>query len=303
MLGSGFGAIAPKHWLLGAAVVLAGLAGYVVGSTPPAVAAGHPRSVSSENGSARAPAKVASTRGLEPGGLLTIPATTIRRQPHAMDLLSATQVAELVIRAPEQLGCASIGKPNRGKLLNGIRLEPSVGVYVVEGASSYGTEETIRSIEAAVRVVLERYPDSPSLPIGDISRKGGGYLKPHRSHQSGLDVDVAYYYRDGSPWYTLATEDNLDLARTWTLLKAFVARGNVQYVFMDRSIQRWLRQYAETTGEPSELLETLFEAPSKADTIVRHRHRHRSHFHVRFHDPAAEEAGRRLLPHLNRLKR
>jgi hypothetical protein len=232
-----------------------------------------------------------------------VPETTVHGGAHPLDALSRRELQSLVLRAPERLGCASIGKPNRGRLLNGVSLRSNTGLRVVDGAASYGTPVTVGAIEAAVAIVLEEFPESPVLAVGDISRKGGGYLRPHRSHQTGLDVDVGYYYLGAQSWYTIATSANLDRPRTWVLLKALVAGGNVEYVFMDRSVQRLLHEYAEAEGEDPELLAALFESRKRRDTLVRHRHRHLSHFHVRFHDAVAEEAGRRLLPYLTQLKR
>lgn len=297
MLGSRSDSVIRPSVLLAFGILVAGLTGYAFGSEGSAVAA----NVSAPP-VAKPVTRAPSPERHEPSVPVTLPVTTIQRGPHPLDGISQSELQRLAVRAPERLGSASIGKPNRGRLLNGVQLEPSPGIRVVDGTSSYGTTETIRSIHAAVAEVLRQFPGSSELPIGDISRKGGGHLRPHRSHQTGLDVDIGYYYVDAAGWYTNATADNLDRPRTWALLKAFIARGNVEYVFMDRSIQNLLEEYAESIGESRELLDGLFQSPKRKDTIVRHRQRHLSHFHIRLHDPVSEETGRRVSAHARRSK-
>jgi len=116
-------------------------------------------------------------------------------------------------------------------------------------------------------------------------------------------VDIGFYYLPPAKWYTKANASNLDRARTWTLFKALVATGAVEYVFVDRSVQALLREYALGIGESPEFLDGLFESPSKKDTLVRHAWGHLTHFHARFIEPAAEETGRRLSRRVTKVGR
>jgi hypothetical protein len=77
-------------------------------------------------------------------------------------------------------------------------------------------------------------------------------------------------------------------------LKALVREGSLEYVFVDRTVQVLLREYALGIGEPREFLDELFENPAKKNALVRHRWGHLTHFHVRFIDPVAEKTGRRI---------
>jgi Penicillin-insensitive murein endopeptidase len=194
---------------------------------------------------------------------------------------------------PRALGSASIGTPTRGFLFAGLELKESDGIKH-EGGYAWGTELVIRSIERAVREVRRCFPNTPILRVGDISRDKGGWLRPHRSHQSGLDVDMGYYYRVPAGWYEKATSSNLDLARTWSLVRAFIEGGNVDTVFMDLTVQRILKAYVETLPLDEQPPGEWFQTPLKKDTPIRHAWGHLTHFHVRFRDPEAVALGAKI---------
>jgi len=209
--------------------------------------------------------------------------------------LSQAEIAFRLAHDPGSLGSLSVGRPNRGALWNGVLMPDGPLWEVVDPKHSFGTEETIRSIAAAVEAVHGRFPDSPKLYIGQLSSEHGGYLRPHRSHQTGRDVDIGYYYLGGPRWYVRATAATLDRARTWALVKSFVQDPNVEAMFMDRSVQRLLRDYAEDHGESPAWLVSVFDGKGNAEPLVRHEWGHLTHLHVRFRCPAAQEAG--LLAH------
>lgn len=196
------------------------------------------------------------------------------------------------------LGSASIGAPNRGALFNGVQLRDGDGIHLRSPHLSWGTEGAVRSIERAVAEVRCRFPDTPDLAVGNLSRREGGGLRSHRSHQSGLDADLGFYYRHGYDWYLEATEDNLDRERTWALVDALVAMGNVQYLFVDRQVEAWLRATAEGAGVAEERLAALFDGTPEEPAIVLHARGHDDHMHVRFVDDAATENTARLRPYL-----
>ncbi|MCH2137335.1 MAG: penicillin-insensitive murein endopeptidase, partial [Phycisphaerales bacterium] len=88
--------------------------------------------------------------------------------------------------------CISGGAAHDGRLLNGVPLHTRPGVVTRKGRN-WGTAETVAAIYRAVDLVRAKFPDTPDLAIGDLSRKHGGKLRPHKSHQSGRDADIAYY--------------------------------------------------------------------------------------------------------------
>lgn len=220
--------------------------------------------------------------------------------PRAATFPPADELLRLAREQPHSLGSASLGAPNRGALWGGVEMKESDGITRT-GDNGWGTESVVRSIERAVRQVRRCHPDTPSLYVGDIARKNGGWLRPHRSHQSGLDADIGYYYLAAPSWYQRATAANLDVARTWTLVRAIIAGENVDMIFMDLTVQRLLKAHIETLPEGERPAPELFESPTHKGALIRHVWGHATHFHVRFLDPAAVELGRRLervLPQL-----
>ncbi len=186
----------------------------------------------------------------------------------------------------------SLGSPNHGALMNGVRMPDASAWTVVNPERAWGTRETIASIVRAIVAVNEAFPSSPKLYVGDISAERGGYIRPHHSHQSGRDVDLGLYYTKGPAWFVRARADNLDRPRSWELLRALIADPNVEMIFVDRSIQRLLKEYAVKHGETRERLDALFDERSAfSDRLIRHEWGHLTHFHVRFKSARAVEAG------------
>lgn len=188
---------------------------------------------------------------------------------------------------------ASLGKPTRGSLFGGVELRDSDDIEHA-GGYGWGTESVVRSIERAVREVRRCHPGSPRLFVGDISREHGGWLRPHASHQSGLDADIGYFYVVPALWYLRADAKNLDAERTWALIRAFVDGGNVDTIFVDASIQRLLKGYLAKLPESERRGLDLFESPLHRDATIRHAWGHATHFHVRFKDDGAVKRGEEL---------
>lgn len=212
--------------------------------------------------------------------------------------LSDDDIERQVFKDPNGLGSLSLGEPNRGRLLGGVALTSSALFEVVAPDFAFGTHETVEYLERAVERVHAQHPRTPPLHVGHISKRSGGYVSPHRSHQSGRDVDLGFYYAKNGGWYKRATSDNLDLPRTWTLLKALITDTDVEMVIVDQSIERLLRVYAESIGEDRPWLARVFSGDRERPEIVRHLWGHSTHFHVRFYNPAAQTLAARAYPHL-----
>jgi len=212
--------------------------------------------------------------------------------------MSDDDLERQVAENPSGLGSLSLGEPNRGRLLGGVALQTSRLFEVVAPDVAFGTHETVAYLERAVRRVHEKHPGTPALHVGHISRPAGGYVSPHKSHQSGRDVDLGFYYSKNGGWYRRGTADNLDLPRTWTLLRALITDTDVEMVIVDASIERLLRLYAESIGEDRPWLRRIFSGDGERPEIVRHLWGHTTHFHVRFYNPAAQTLAARAYPHL-----
>ncbi len=222
---------------------------------------------------------------------------------HPLRGMSQGEIKALLQADPEKLGSISIGNPSSGRLVNGVQLPEDRRWVVVDASHAYGTRETVQFLEAAVAGVHRQFPDSARLHIGHISGKNGGRLSPHRSHQSGRDVDVGFYYVDGEQWYRRATKDNLDLPRTWALVRAFVVETDVRFILLDHRVQALLREYALEAGEDPAWIKDLFDGTKGSNrALIRHEPGHATHMHVRFYNPIAQESARLSYASLVELK-
>ncbi len=222
---------------------------------------------------------------------------------HPLAALEDQEIEAIALNNPEALGSMSVGAPNRGALINSVQLPDSPFWQKVDPDHAWGTRESIEFVQYAITRVNEQFSGSPALYVGDFSARGGGKLKPHKSHQSGRDVDLGYYYSDDSPWYRRAHAGNLDRARTWALLETLITETRVEYVFMDRGVQPLLKEYALAQGEDPGWLSLVFDgSPGRKDAIVRHRWGHATHMHVRFENPTAELTARRSFPWIQKAR-
>lgn len=222
------------------------------------------------------------------------------RAPHPLAALSASQLQKAVREDPESLGSMSVGAANGGALFNAVQLPDDPRWQRVDAAHAWGTRETVDNITRAIAKVHAEFPGSPQLPIGHISGRLGGHLRPHRSHQAGTDVDVGFYYKpEAHHWYVRGTRETLDLPRTWALVRAFITETDVKFILIDHSIQALLREYATSIGEDEQWLSDLFKGQGYTrPAMIRHAKGHATHLHVRFYSPEAEETGRRCYPAL-----
>jgi murein endopeptidase len=224
-----------------------------------------------------------------------------RTVKHPLDGWSKRQIDEALKKDPASLGSMSVGATNAGALINGVQMPEGDRWTRVDPGHAWGTQETIDDLVRCIDTVNEQFPATPKLPIGHISARHGGHLSPHVSHQAGRDADVGYYYVGGERWYATARADNLDRARTWALVRAFITETDVDLILIDRSVQRLLKDYAISIGEDREWLDRLFERTGGQRPLILHAKGHATHIHVRFYSPIAQETARRaydlLLAH------
>ncbi len=110
------------------------------------------------------------------------------------------------------------------------------------------------------------------LNVNDLSQRGGGRFRPHRSHQNGLDVDLRYVRRDGKshPLDIRRDPEAYDADATQALMKLILDHCNVNVIFAD----------VDRLGFDSRQLgserQVLAYAPG-----------HSNHFHLRLNAPSA----------------
>lgn len=202
----------------------------------------------------------------------------------------------------------SVGKPNRGRLVDGVRLPDRGDGFVTREVwrargNRFGTDELVDLLTAVGRRMQVHARDA-RLVVADLSGRGGGErIAFHRSHQSGRDVDLLFYARDaaGKPIEPESMQRfnatghavdgsgvTLDVPRTWLLVKELLTAPEavVQWVFVHEPIAKRLLEHAERTGEPEPVLARARTAMRQPSAVARHD----DHMHVRVYCAAADRA-------------
>jgi penicillin-insensitive murein endopeptidase len=203
----------------------------------------------------------------------------------------------------------ALGPLNRGVLVNGLRL-PAKGdgwrippVWSQRG-NNFGTEELVGLIIRASRRVAAESPGSV-VNVADLAAERGGRTPWHRTHQTGLDVDLCFFaldergqpapiprdmYRFGEDGWTLpvrgAPRWQFDTEKNWLLARAVLEDPlvEVQYIFVSDGLRTRLLDHARAIGEPVGLIErasVLLHQPEGALP-------HDDHFHVRIYCPPSD---------------
>lgn len=208
--------------------------------------------------------------------------------------LSDAEIASRLRSNIGALGPISIGRAHGGVLVAGSRMPEGKNWHLVNPGRAWGTRETVDGLSHAIDAVATRFPDTPPVFVGDISAKNGGHIPPHVSHQSGRDVDIGYYMTEGRRWYATANASNLDRPRTWHFIRTLIADSDIDFILIDREVQRILKAYALEVGEDPGWLDQAFQIGGKSQRpLIFHANGHANHLHVRFYSPVAQEIGRR----------
>jgi len=185
-----------------------------------------------------------------------------------------------MIRKGESLRiCSSSGPRAKDNLAGGVQLPEGEGYVRRRPGNAWGKTAVIHSLVAAIDRYHSRIKDADPVRIGDISRKSGGPLGGHLSHQGGRDIDIAYVWQP-------STDDRkvIDVPRSWELLKSFTEDANLKVIFTDYGVQEQLYEHALAIGEDPQLLDELFEYPHRGSSgaVLYHWRGHSRHFHVRY---------------------
>ena len=181
---------------------------------------------------------------------------------------------------------SSVGKPNRGKLSRGVQMPEDAHWILRRPDEAYGSRHTVQQLLGAFEVFFEESGYDRPLSIGSLSKKGGGKLRPHKSHQSGRDADIRLPLAEGLSVKTIPSEaSKVDWDATWVLIRALLETDQIEYVFLSHARQKKLYKAARRAGVSKKQLETWLQYPNPAGTnhgIVRHAKGHTAHIHVRF---------------------
>lgn len=196
-------------------------------------------------------------------------------------------------------GSESIGRTNRGRLVRGVSLRDDDPAFLlVRPSEAWATDYVAKTLVSALHRFQQSSRYGRPIAIASISQERGGKLKPHRSHQSGRDVDIRLPSKDKDR--PLAYKPNhrgeVDWDVAWILVRSLLQTNRIKYVFLERSGQRMLYRAARRAGLTDKQASDWFQYSPSGDrrkTIVRHADGHIGHIHVRFrcatHDTRCEE--------------
>lgn len=195
----------------------------------------------------------------------------------------------VVYRRDPAVASESIGFPSGGSLAGAVPMVEGKGRRILAIPwKTWGTASTIALLDR----VLDRWAargDVQPILVGNISNRTGGKLEPHSTHQSGRDVDLGYPQKLAAGaelnWQEM-NERNLDAAETWELLKMLVDTRAVEEIYIDRTLQKLLYDYAvESAVVKKSSLARWMEYPrptGQSGTVIKHVPGHTDHLHVRF---------------------
>lgn len=157
----------------------------------------------------------------------------------------------------------------------------------------------MRALKAAIAEVRRKHPRIHDLVIGDLSRESSGFLAPHKSHQSGLDADIGFYFRnqprEGPRVNLSAATSAMDYEANWTLITALAGpseeASQVEYMFIGYRVQEKLYKWAQEKGISQKKLDWLFQYPRGSRSmsgLIRHEPGHDNHIHIRFKCPRGD---------------
>jgi penicillin-insensitive murein DD-endopeptidase len=195
----------------------------------------------------------------------------------------------------------SVGAPSRGLLRGGVELSeygPGYERFRHQRRSHYGTPALVNAISYAAAMSWPG-PEAPPLLVGDLSARGGGQIAGHRSHRSGRDADLLFFFTTPggvpvrSPGFLRVGADGiapparapgsryyrLDVARTWSFARALITcpHAEVVWLFVSEPVEALLLAHARALGEDPALLaraESVMQQPSDGAP-------HDDHFHLR----------------------
>jgi hypothetical protein len=164
-----------------------------------------------------------------------------------------------------------------------VRLRSGPGWRVRRPSRAWGTPLAVARLREALSAYGRRFPGAPPIHVHDLSARSGGPLPRHTSHRDGRDADIRLVLRRPAAGYVAATPRTLHRRRTWFLLLSLLSSCDVEFVLLDRRLQRALYGYALARGWSPRELGLVLQYPRRGPRgMVRHFPRHQNHLHVRF---------------------
>lgn len=162
-----------------------------------------------------------------------------------------------------------------------VQLRPGAGFRLRTTRRAWGTPATVTLVHRVLGEQARAFPRQRPLSVHDLSRCGGGALPEHASHRTGRDVDIALPLR-GVSAYLDATRATLHHRRTLALILGLVATCQVEFILLDRELQRSVIRHGLRNGLSPAELALVFQGEVRAAVgMVRHFPHHKNHIHFR----------------------
>jgi penicillin-insensitive murein endopeptidase len=167
---------------------------------------------------------------------------------------------------------------------------------------NFSSTELANALLVAAEELRADFPEATTY-IGDISGARGGPISGHSSHEIGLDVDLAFFYRDAQGklvpptfmWHVgpdgVSTTDapetlTFDADLTWAFLERLLRSSQIelQWAFVSAPVEAKLLEAGRRAQAPEELLR-------RAETILHQLTRgapHDDHLHLRAYCPPSD---------------
>ena len=210
------------------------------------------------------------------------PAATPKAEPKATDAAA--------VSVPVR-GNQAIGSVNKGRLENGTSLldidAKNIGFDVAhpERKAYYATSELAYLIEKMGVFTRKVAPDH-ILYLSDIAKKNGGKFGSHKSHQNGLDIDVAFYFKadKSSASFVNALRNGKPIGDwmmepQWQLFKYITSSNFVDRIFVHPGLKKAFCDHAIKNGEIKE--STRSGVAYETLRRLRPEKNHDDHFHLR----------------------
>ncbi len=219
-------------------------------------------------------------------------------------------LATLMAVTTPPIGGHSKGRAAGGSLVGGVEMEArgkhhSFTANTRRKRSHYGTRQMVRLLKRAAATV-DWAVGGPPMILGSISKQHGGKMGPHKSHQSGRDVDILFYMMapDGRRKRARGFYDfdgqgrclsknckgwSFDVQRNWWLVRTLLwsRRPQIQYIFVSNGLRNLMMGYARSRNEHPEILKRarrVLVQPGNSSP-------HADHFHVRIYCTNADRRG------------
>lgn len=218
----------------------------------------------------------------------------------AFACILAVSSAEAKSTKPRRGVTESVGSPNEGELIGGKQLKSSSSLRSV-GVHKFGVPELVDMLTRSAEKVAKKHKGSV-LTVADLSRRGGGDVEGHRSHESGRDADVAFYLRKGKkPFvaqrFVTVDEDltvkkvpgvSFDAERNWDLVHAWITdpHAHVLQIFVANHLKKRLLEEATRSGAPENVIRRATDVMVQPKNALPHD----DHFHVRVACPSRSSA-------------